>query len=92
MAGERTIPLNEALRAQRALRDQADLGEEQFPLTAFVGMISDEIDALRDKGKSDEEIAHIITSNSTIEISAQEIAENYASKDDRKQHGRPAQG
>lgn len=79
-------PLDEALRAQKALREAADLGPEQFPVQAFVGMISDEIEELRKRGRSDEEIASLIETNSSIKITASEIAENYASPDDRHQH------
>jgi hypothetical protein len=38
------IQIDQALRAQRALRDAAGLEEEAFPVPAFVGMISDEIE------------------------------------------------
>lgn len=76
-------PLEEAIKAQRSLRDAAGLEPEQFPLEAFVGMISDEIEALRNRGKSDEEIASIIQRSSSIEISAAEIAEYYASPEQR---------
>ena len=82
----KTYSLEEALKAQKALRDAAGLGEEKFPIQAFVGMISDEVEALRKRGKSDEEIATLIESNSGIQISAAEIAENYASPDERHQH------
>lgn len=82
----KTYSLEEALKAQKALRDAAGLGEEKFPIQAFVGMISDEVEALRKRGKSDEEIATLIESNSKIQISASEIAENYASPDERHQH------
>ncbi len=85
MNSGRTYPLDEAIKAQRALRKEAGLGPEQFPIQAFVGMISDEIEALRARGKSDEEIASLIRENSAIEISAAEIAENYASPEER--HG-----
>jgi hypothetical protein len=80
-------PLEEALKAQRSLRDAAGLAPEQFPIEAFVGMISDEIESLRKRGKSDEQIAELIRSNSAIEITADEIAENYASPQDRHPHG-----
>ena len=72
-------PIEEALRAQKALRQQAGLGPELFPIEAFVGMISDEIETLRSKGHSDEDIARTISSNSKIEITAEEITANYAS-------------
>lgn len=52
----KTYPLDQALRAQRALRDAAGLGPETFPVEALVGMISDEIDHLRSQGKTDGEI------------------------------------
>ena len=76
-------PIEEALRAQKALREAAGLGPEQFPIQAFVGMISDEIDELRSRGKSDQDIAKLIESSSDIKISAAEIEENYASPEQR---------
>jgi hypothetical protein len=81
----KTYPIEEALKAQRALRRAAGLGEEQFPIEAFVGMISDEVEALRKTGKRDDEIASIIESNSHIRISAKDISENYAEPEQR--HG-----
>ncbi len=79
----KTYPLEEAVQAQKALRALGGLGPETFPIQAFVGMISDEIEHLRNLGHTDEEIARAITSNSKIEITADEIAENYASPEER---------
>ena len=79
----KTYPIEQALRAQRALREAAGLGPEMFPAEAFVGMISDEIEKLRSQGKNDSEIAALITENSNIEITAEEISANYASPEDR---------
>lgn len=79
----KTYPVEEAIRAQKALRELAGLGPETFPIQAFVGMISDEVETLRAKGHSDEEIAKAITANSKIEITATEIAANYASPQER---------
>ena len=76
-------PIDQALRAQKALRDAAGLGPEMFPVEAFVGMISDEIEKLRSQGKTDNEIAALITENSSIQITAEEISANYASPEDR---------
>jgi hypothetical protein len=75
---QRTYPLDEALRAQKALRAMAGLKPEQFPVPAFVGMISDEIEQLRNQGRSDADIAEAIRANSQIEITAEDISENYA--------------
>ena len=87
MYSAKMYPVEEAVRAQKSLRQAAGLGPEQFPIQAFVGMISDEVDALRKRGKSDEEIASIIRQNSSIEITAAEIAENYAPPEQRHPHG-----
>ena len=81
--GSKQYPLEEALRAQKALRDKAGLPPEQFPVPAFVGMISDEIENLRQRGHSDEEIAETIRAHSKIEITAAEIAEHYAGTEQR---------
>ena len=74
----RTYSLQQALSAQKALRDFAGLQPETFPVEAFVGMISDEIETLRAQGRTDEQIANTITTSSNIQISAAEIAANYA--------------
>ena len=80
-------PLEEALKAQTALRSEAGLEPEQFPIQAFVGMISDEIETLRAQGKSDEQIADIIRKNSKIKITSDEVAANYAPTEARHPHG-----
>ena len=78
-----SYPLEQALRAQKALRDAAGLAPEMFPVQAFVGMISDEIEHLRSQGKSDADIADLISKSSEIRITAAEITDNYASAEDR---------
>lgn len=87
MSEPKMYPVEEAIKAQKALRSAAGLGPEQFPIQAFVGMISDEIESLRKRGETDEEIAGMIQRNSAIEITAEQIAENYASPEERHQHG-----
>lgn len=83
MRANKTYSLEEVLQAQKALRTLGGLPSETFPVEAFVGMVSDEIEHLRKLGHSDEEIAKVITASSAIEISGQEIAENYASPQER---------
>jgi hypothetical protein len=79
-------PVEEAIKAQKSLRNAAGLTPELFPVQAFVGMISDEIELLRERGKSDEEIAALVRDNSAIEITAKEIGEHYAPPEQRQQH------
>ena len=81
--GEKTYSLEDALKAQSALRSAAGLVPERFPMSAVVGMISDEIEILRGQGKSDDEIAALVTQQSSITISAAAIAANYASPEQR---------
>ena len=84
MSQEQGYPLEEALKALGALREAAGLQPERFPVQAFVGMISDEVEALRARGMTDAEIAAIVRENSAIVISEVEIAENYASAEERR--------
>jgi hypothetical protein len=86
MSQTRMYPLSEALKAQQALRTAGELGPEMFPLEAFVGMVSDEIQSLRERGRSDDEIAALIRANSQIEISPDEIARFYATAEERHQN------
>lgn len=81
----REISLEEALKAQKALRDATGAGPETFPLPAFISMISDEVEALRGIGKTDDEIAAIVEANSAVRISAEDIREHYATPEQR--HG-----
>ncbi len=78
-------PVEEAVRAQKALRALAGLGPEMFPIQAFVGMISDEVETLRRQGHSDETIAKTISENSRIAITPAEIAVHYAPPEERHQ-------
>ena len=82
----KTYPIEEALKAQKALRDKAGLGPEQFPLPAFIGMISDEIEKLRHQGIGDSEIAALIRANSRIDVNAEDISQNFAPADQRHPH------
>ncbi len=87
MPEPKMYPVEEAVKAQKALRAASGLGPEMFPIQAFVGMISDEVESLRKRGKSDKEIAEMISANSSIEITEAEIAENYATPEERHHHG-----
>ncbi len=72
------VTLEAALQAQSALRASAGLEPETFPVADFVGMISDEIEHLRKMGRSDDDIARVISDNSPVQINGTTIAEYYA--------------
>ena len=80
---EKGFAIEDAVAAQKALRAAAGLPPEQFPVEAFVGMISDEIEALRKRGKSDDDIAKVVRESSKINITGADIAANYAPPDER---------
>ena len=79
-----TFTLQQALKTQQALREAANLPDEQFPLPAFVGMISDEIETLRTKGKTDQEITELINKAAGTNLSSSAVTENYAPPEDRQ--------
>ncbi len=60
--------LDQALRARSVLRSAAGLGEETFNENELVGMLSDEIRALRDKGSSEEDIAGILQTQADVRV------------------------
>ncbi len=86
MPEDQTYSLEQSLRALNALRSAAGLAPEQFPLPAFVGMISDEIETLRNQGRSDTDIITLIHQSSGIEITPEQLANNYATPEQRHPH------
>jgi hypothetical protein len=83
-----TFTLEQALRAQQALRKAAALPKEQFPIEAFIGMLSDEIEVLRSRGMMDEEIAALINDAAPAQVSPSAIADNYAPPEQRHRQDR----
>lgn len=67
--------LDQALRARSALRREAGMGEERFPLAGLVEMIGDEIEALRRAGRDDAEIARLAGEAAGAEIDPGAMAE-----------------
>ena len=86
MTQTRAFSAEQALRTQAALREALGLEPERFPPQAFIGMISDEIEQLRASGRSDEDIAGLVSSSSGAEVSVEELRAHYAPPQAR---GRP---
>ena len=83
MSQDRTFSAEQAVRTQAALREALGLGPERFPLQAFVGMISDEIEQLREAGRSDAEIARLVSHAGGAEVSADDLQAFYATPEAR---------
>ncbi len=88
MADEIAFTLPEALGAQKHLRDALGLGEERFPVPAFVNMISDEIEQLRAAGKSDDDIAALVEQSSGHALTGRDIERYYTPVEDRHSNER----
>ena len=77
---------DQAAAANSALRGALGLPAQRFGTEQFVGMISDEIEQLRAAGKTDGDIASILSMNAGINISPDAISRYYAEPSER---GRP---
>ncbi|RZL85180.1 MAG: hypothetical protein EOP66_01940 [Sphingomonas sp.] len=82
MADDIAFTLLEALCAQKHMRDALGLGEERFPVPVFINMVSDEIERLRDAGKTDGEIAALVEEASGHALIGADITRYYTSRAD----------
>ncbi len=73
-----TFTAEDAIRVQRELRGALGLADEVFPIQAFIGMISDEIEQFRLAGKSDADVARVIEATIGRTIGPESIARYYA--------------
>ena len=85
MAEDEGFSADQTASATIALRAELGLPPQRFPIETFVGMISDEIEAMRDAGKSDGDISRILRERCAIDIDAATLARHYASPNERRQ-------
>ena len=78
---------SQAATAQTALREALGLPPENFPVEAFIGMISDEIEQLRAAGKNDAAIATLVSNATGQSVDAETITRFYASPQARGHQG-----
>ena len=84
---EPTFTAEDALKTTAGLRAELGLGPEQFPVSSFVGMISDEIRKLRQAGKSDDQIAAMVTKLTGKQVDGSMISKHYG--DDAHEEASP---
>ena len=69
--------LAQAMKAQATLRAAGGQPEETFSTEQLVGMLSDEIRALREMGLSDDATANILKAKADIDLDAKTIERFY---------------
>lgn len=79
--------LEQAMKAQAALRDAAGAGEERFDARQLIGMLSDEIRVLRDSGLNDEAIAALLKTKADLAIDAETIGKFYVDTSEYQARG-----
>ena len=79
--------IDQAVGAQGALRQALGLDPETFPLPAFIGMISDEIQQMREAGRSDSDILAIISQATGVTVAADDLTRFYAGPEQRQRPG-----
>ncbi len=85
MATDEGFTADQTASATTALRAELGLPAQRFPTETFVGMISDEIEAMRAAGKTDDDISAILRERCAIAIDAATLARYYANADERRQ-------
>ena len=79
-----TFSIDQAIGAQRRLRSSLGLEDERFPLPAFIGMISDEIEMMRQAGRTDADIVAVIADATGERIAPEDLARHYAPPEQRR--------
>ncbi len=74
----KTYTFEQILLAQTAMRAAANPWKEDFPLPTIIGMLSEEISAMRRNGFTDEEIATLIQKSSNIALDAETLTDLHA--------------
>jgi hypothetical protein len=68
---------------QKALREASGAEEEMFDLAEVIGMVSDEIDMLKDQGRSEAEIAGLIKQATGKPVTTDDVKKYYVPADER---------
>ena len=83
-----TFTAQEVAQIQRLLREAANEPEETFDTKNVVGMLSDEIEALRRQNMSDDAIAALISQGAGATVTGEEVSMFFASAEERGHGGR----
>jgi hypothetical protein len=70
--------IEQVIYARKVLRDSMNLETQTFPLSAVIGMLSDEIDAMRKAGISDITISKLMGLGLGDAVSVRDIQKYFA--------------
>lgn len=87
MTDEHTFTADQAAAATTALRMLLGKPPEQFVVSQFIAMISDEIEQLREAGHTDADIAALVQEATGGPLSADDIARHYPQPAERGRAG-----
>lgn len=75
--------VDQTAAANTAMRTALGLPPQHFTISAFIGMISDEIQQLRERGWGDAEIAALVGESTGTAVTPGAIADHYATPEAR---------
>jgi hypothetical protein len=81
---EPSFSVEDLVSAQHEMRSILGLPEERFSLPNFIGMLSDEIEQMRNFGISEELIAQTIMGATGEVVTADQVQQHYVPPDRRK--------
>ena len=84
MPDETRFTVDQAVGVQGALRHALGLAPETFALPAFIGMISDEIQQMREAGRSDADVLAVIKEATGVSVAADDLTRFYAPPEQRR--------
>ncbi len=83
MENANSFTAEQAAAANKALRAALGLAPQLFSAEQFVGMISEEIEQLRAAGKTDVDIAQLLSKEVGVQIDPDAIGRYYAEESER---------
>lgn len=84
--------VDQVAEANTALRTALGLRPEHFSMTQFIGMVSDEVDQLRDKGWGDAEIAALLAESTGSVVTDKDVATHHVPRAARASAGSRSAG
>ena len=83
MTDQLTLAARSSTWCRQLLRQVLGLGEERFEVSEFVQMISDEIEQMRDAGKTNDDIAAVVAEATGHRMDPADLDRHYVAAEHR---------